>query len=50
MSATSRADGRWKLDRTTPLVDARETERVPVFISSTYRVVDCQLIQSITLA
>lgn len=47
---TSCADGPWRLDRTILSVDIREAERIPVFVGySTYRVVDGQLIQSVTL-
>lgn len=44
------ANGPWRLDGTILSVDIREAERIPVFVGySTYRVVDGQLIQSITL-
>lgn len=47
---TSCANGPWRLDGTILSVDIREAERIPVFVGySTYRVVDGQLIQSITL-
>lgn len=43
------ANGPWRLDGTILSVDIREAERIPVFVGySTYRVVDGQLIQSIT--